>query len=74
MPHRCPQVAVAVAQLGQRPPLEALVPHRCPPALAELIKQCWDKVPERRPAASEALKELLLLQQELQLPQPPRQQ
>ncbi|EFJ43758.1 hypothetical protein VOLCADRAFT_96096 [Volvox carteri f. nagariensis] len=60
------QVAVAVALMHQRPPLEALAPERCPRKLRNLIEGCWDKVPERRPAAAEVVKELLLIRLLLQ--------
>ncbi|PNH07266.1 putative serine/threonine-protein kinase [Tetrabaena socialis] len=33
--------------------------------LCQLLKECWDKVPERRPAAAELAKRLMLVQQGL---------
>ncbi|KAG2452695.1 hypothetical protein HYH02_002927 [Chlamydomonas schloesseri] len=50
---------------GARLPLDDLVPERCPPKLARLIRACWDADPRRRPAAAEALKELVLVQEQL---------
>ncbi|KXZ52419.1 hypothetical protein GPECTOR_9g463 [Gonium pectorale] len=55
-------VAYKVAVLGQRLPLDQLSEARCPPRLRNLLRQCWDADPYRRPAAAEAFKELLLLQ------------
>ncbi|GIM04032.1 hypothetical protein Vretimale_8663 [Volvox reticuliferus] len=59
------QIAAAVTFGRQRPPLELLRPERCPPKLKSLIQRCWDEVPERRPAAAEVVKELLLVQLKL---------
>ncbi|KAG2432577.1 hypothetical protein HXX76_008921 [Chlamydomonas incerta] len=56
------QIACAVGMRNARPPLAAIPEGRCPPALQQLIAQCWDVDPARRPAASEAYKELVLLQ------------
>ncbi|KAG2427290.1 hypothetical protein HXX76_012486 [Chlamydomonas incerta] len=47
--------------LGERPPLDAIPPERCPPKLRRLIIACWDRDPRRRPAAAETLKELVLI-------------
>ncbi|KAG2427868.1 hypothetical protein HXX76_012188 [Chlamydomonas incerta] len=58
------QIACAVGLRGERPSLDALPPGRCPPPLRSLLAQCWDAVPARRPAASELVKELVLLQQQ----------
>ncbi|PNH01921.1 putative serine/threonine-protein kinase [Tetrabaena socialis] len=38
---------------------------RWPPQLCQLLQECWDKDPERRPAAAELAKRLLLVQQKL---------
>ncbi|KXZ43890.1 hypothetical protein GPECTOR_78g78 [Gonium pectorale] len=58
-------VACNVVMRGGRPPLEALSPARCPPRLRQLIRQCWEHDPLRRPAAAELAKELrLMLMQE----------
>ncbi|PNH07255.1 putative serine/threonine-protein kinase, partial [Tetrabaena socialis] len=64
-------IACQVTLLGQRlevPPRETpgSCPSRWPPQLRQLLKECWDKVPERRPAAAELAKRLMLLQQKLQ--------
>ncbi|KAG2499789.1 hypothetical protein HYH03_002086 [Edaphochlamys debaryana] len=59
------QVAVLVALQRKVPPLAPLLMRRdrCPPRLFELLAQCWDYEPERRPAAAELAKELLVLQE-----------
>ncbi|KAG2484839.1 hypothetical protein HYH03_016405 [Edaphochlamys debaryana] len=56
------QVAFAVASQQQRPNIADIDPDRCPPRLRKLVEGCWEADPRRRPAASEAAKELLLLQ------------
>ncbi len=57
-------VACAVVEQQQRPPLEPLrAAGRCPPRLLALLEQGWDPVPQRRPAAAEVVKELLIVQQ-----------
>ncbi|GIL89229.1 hypothetical protein Vretimale_18576 [Volvox reticuliferus] len=53
-----PAVAYKVAVLGERPPLEQISSRRCPLRLRQLVKQCWDPDPLRRPAAAEMAKEL----------------
>jgi tRNA A-37 threonylcarbamoyl transferase component Bud32 len=45
------QTAMAVSRSGARPKL----PATAPPALHDLIKQCWDKDPEARPAFDEVI-------------------
>ncbi|KAG2450428.1 hypothetical protein HYH02_004930 [Chlamydomonas schloesseri] len=74
------QVAYRVND-GQRPPLDELSLERCPRPLRALIISCWDPVPERRPAACEVAKELLLIRHKLadgggatHQPQPQQQQ
>ncbi|PNH12191.1 Serine/threonine-protein kinase HT1, partial [Tetrabaena socialis] len=57
------QIACAVAIRGERPPLHKLSQQRCPPKLHALIRACWDGEPTRRPAAAEAVKVLILVQQ-----------
>jgi hypothetical protein len=58
------QIAYSVGLMRQRPPLDGplMPPFRCPPKLRALIEACWDQDPKRRPAASEVLKELTLMQ------------
>ncbi len=46
-----------------RLPLDILQPDRCPPKLTRLLQDCWDRDPERRPAAAEAAKKLTLVLQ-----------
>ncbi|KAG2441020.1 hypothetical protein HXX76_003873 [Chlamydomonas incerta] len=58
------QVAYRVTD-GQRPPLDSLSFERCPRALRSLITACWDPVPERRPAACEVAKELILIKRKV---------
>ncbi|KXZ42161.1 hypothetical protein GPECTOR_193g318 [Gonium pectorale] len=58
-------VACKVAVLGERLPLEHLSPRRCPPKLKRLLQQCWEADPLRRPAAAEAVKQLMLVQQQV---------
>ncbi|PNH10503.1 putative serine/threonine-protein kinase [Tetrabaena socialis] len=41
-------------------------PSRWPSQLCQLLNECWDKDPKRRPAAAELVKSLLLLKQKLQ--------
>ncbi|KAG2433789.1 hypothetical protein HXX76_008147 [Chlamydomonas incerta] len=50
---------------GIRLPLDGIDPQRCPPKMKRLITACWDADPQRRPAAAEALKELLLIQEQI---------
>ncbi|KAG2487730.1 hypothetical protein HYH03_013729 [Edaphochlamys debaryana] len=59
------QIACAVNEQRKRPPLDALPPARCPRALRTLVDACWDQVPERRPAACEIAKELMLIRQKM---------
>lgn len=44
------QAAVGVVQKGLRPPM----PPNAPPALAELMQQCWQRKPESRPSFEDA--------------------
>ena len=44
------QAAVGVVQKGLRPP----IPPNVPPALAELMQQCWQRKPDDRPSFEEA--------------------
>ncbi|KXZ46120.1 hypothetical protein GPECTOR_47g398 [Gonium pectorale] len=60
-------IAVRVTMLKARPPLEDVPPDRLPPKLARLLRGCWDGEPERRPAAAELVKELLLVQEQRSL-------
>ncbi|PNH07261.1 putative serine/threonine-protein kinase, partial [Tetrabaena socialis] len=64
-------IACQITLLGKRlgvPPsaTPGSCPSRWPPQLCELLNECWDKDPERRPAAAELAKRLLLLKQKLQ--------
>ncbi|KAG2424558.1 hypothetical protein HXX76_014438 [Chlamydomonas incerta] len=69
-----PIVAIAFKVVqGARLPLDERTvgdEARCPYKLKRLIRACWDADPQRRPAAAEALKELMLLQAQLAQPQP----
>ncbi len=58
-------IAHAVVNRRLRPPLHEVGPERCPPALRRLVVACWDAVPQRRPAAAEAAKELMALQDKI---------
>ncbi|KXZ47222.1 hypothetical protein GPECTOR_37g228 [Gonium pectorale] len=60
-------MAVKVTMRGERLPLEGLSERRCPPKLRRLIRQCWEADPRRRPAAAEAAKTLMLIQQQLKV-------
>lgn len=60
------QVAIGVATFlhNKRLPLdEAAMQGRCPPRLRQLLQQCWEADPQRRPAAAEVAKTLMLVQQ-----------
>ncbi|KXZ46377.1 hypothetical protein GPECTOR_44g53 [Gonium pectorale] len=58
-------VAVRVCMLGERPPIDAIAPQRLPHKLRRLMLQCWEHDPERRPAAAELVKQLLLVREQL---------
>ncbi|GIL46613.1 hypothetical protein Vafri_3574 [Volvox africanus] len=57
------QIACRVTLGGERPPLSAVPPGRRPHKLLRLMQDCWEADPRRRPAAAEAVKELMLVQQ-----------
>ncbi|KXZ47503.1 hypothetical protein GPECTOR_35g941 [Gonium pectorale] len=57
------QIAFAVSVHRARPPLDILAPERCPPKLRQLIAECWEHDPSRRPAAEEVAKRLALVAQ-----------
>lgn len=60
------QVAIGVATFlhNKRLPLdEPTMNGRCPPRLRQLLQQCWESDPQRRPAAAEVAKTLMLAQQ-----------
>ncbi|KXZ41556.1 hypothetical protein GPECTOR_395g217 [Gonium pectorale] len=57
-------IAYRVNVQKARPPLDAIPPARLPPKLARLLRQCWDAAPDRRPAAAELVKELLLVREQ----------
>jgi len=44
----------AVASAGERPP----IPPDCPPALAQVLRDCWQPLPENRPSASSVLNKI----------------
>ncbi|PNW76220.1 hypothetical protein CHLRE_12g543302v5 [Chlamydomonas reinhardtii] len=50
---------------GARLPLDGVDLQRCPPKLKRLITACWEADPLRQPAAAEALKELLLVHEQV---------
>ncbi|KXZ49016.1 hypothetical protein GPECTOR_23g105 [Gonium pectorale] len=57
------QVAYAVTIRRERPPLGQVPERRCPPALRALILSCWEDDPQRRPAAAEVVKMLVVIQE-----------
>ncbi|KAG2485565.1 hypothetical protein HYH03_015730 [Edaphochlamys debaryana] len=61
------EVAYQITMMGRRLPLPPAVldapPDRWPRKVVQLIQQCWDSDPARRPAAAEAVKWLALEQQ-----------
>ncbi|KXZ48536.1 hypothetical protein GPECTOR_27g707 [Gonium pectorale] len=67
---RMMEIAYQVTLRKQRPPLlEGLGEERCPRKLRRLISGCWESDPQRRPAAEDAVKVLLLLLQQQRLAQ-----
>lgn len=58
-------IAFTVAMERRRPLLDPLLAPGVPVKLAKLVRQCWDADPRRRPAASEAVKQLVLAAQEV---------
>ncbi|KAG2498174.1 hypothetical protein HYH03_003929 [Edaphochlamys debaryana] len=60
------QIAFAVLKL-YRPPMNDLSEERCPLRLRKVLAACWDPVPERRPAASEIVKEIMLVQEKIEV-------
>ncbi|PNH04015.1 putative serine/threonine-protein kinase [Tetrabaena socialis] len=63
-------IACQVTLLGRRlpvPPTSVTCSQmsRWPPQLCQLVDECWDGDPERRPAAAELAKRLMLVQQKL---------
>ncbi|KXZ48537.1 hypothetical protein GPECTOR_27g708 [Gonium pectorale] len=64
---RIVEIAYQVTLRKQRPSLlEGLGGERCPRKLRRLIMECWERDPQRRPAAEDAVKVLLLLLQQQQ--------
>ncbi|GLC71963.1 hypothetical protein PLESTF_001189600 [Pleodorina starrii] len=57
------RLAFRVTYGQERPPLSAIPPGRRPPKLLRLISACWEADPRRRPAAAEAVKELMLVRE-----------
>ncbi|PNW71450.1 hypothetical protein CHLRE_16g654900v5 [Chlamydomonas reinhardtii] len=60
------QMAYRVAGLHERPPLDVILPERQPPKMIRVITSCWDPEPERRPAAAEVVKQLLLIKHDFE--------
>ncbi|KAG2434671.1 hypothetical protein HXX76_007564 [Chlamydomonas incerta] len=58
-------IAFKVCGKGERLPLDHIPWYRCPYKLQQLIMALFDRDPLRRPAAEEAAKQLMLLQQQL---------
>ncbi|PNH11364.1 putative serine/threonine-protein kinase [Tetrabaena socialis] len=61
-------IACQVTLMGRRLPVPPQnvpgdSPSRWPPRLCELLEECWDKDPDRRPAAAELAKRLLQIKQ-----------
>ncbi|KAG2425161.1 hypothetical protein HXX76_013915 [Chlamydomonas incerta] len=56
--------AAAAGVAGPNVPWDGV--SRCPPRLAALMLQCWEQDPKRRPAAAEAIKELLLIKRSVE--------
>ncbi len=64
--HQLPRALVSVPTASRlRPGLGTVDRDRCPNRLRSLINQCWDAIPERRPAASEVVKVLKLVKQQV---------
>ncbi|GIL82067.1 hypothetical protein Vretimale_7076 [Volvox reticuliferus] len=61
------QIAVSVAVLRMRLPLQNITGTTCPVKLRSLIWSCWEPDPARRPAAAEVVKTLALVQEKLTL-------
>ncbi|GLI58484.1 hypothetical protein VaNZ11_000190 [Volvox africanus] len=61
------RLAFKVTYGGERPPLSAIPPDRRPHKLLRLLRSCWEADPRRRPAAAEAVKELMLVQQMMEV-------
>ncbi|KAG2428354.1 hypothetical protein HXX76_010499 [Chlamydomonas incerta] len=59
------QMAVRVVMGGVRLPMLPLARAGASPKLQRLVTQCFDADPQRRPAAAEIVKQLLLVQQHL---------
>ncbi|GLC76397.1 hypothetical protein PLESTF_001776100 [Pleodorina starrii] len=63
------EIAYRVCILNERLLLNELVASgRCPPRLHRLLTLCWSRAPERRPAAAEVVKEMLLIMQQQERP------
>ncbi|GLC42029.1 hypothetical protein PLESTM_001278300 [Pleodorina starrii] len=68
------KVALAVSIRGERPPLAA-IRDRAPPRLCQLVEECWQEDPYRRPAALDIAKRLTVMQQQqMQMQQQAQQQ
>ncbi|GFR47633.1 hypothetical protein Agub_g9372 [Astrephomene gubernaculifera] len=59
------QVALAVSIRGLRLPISA-IEDKAPRSLCQLIEECWQEDPYRRPSALDAAKRLTVILQELQ--------
>ncbi|EFJ41152.1 hypothetical protein VOLCADRAFT_98940 [Volvox carteri f. nagariensis] len=63
------EIAYRVTLLDERLLLDnAVAAGRCPPRLQRLLIRCWDRVPDSRPAASEIVKEIMLIMQHQECP------
>ncbi|KXZ47302.1 hypothetical protein GPECTOR_36g28 [Gonium pectorale] len=58
-------IAVRVTMNRERPAMSDVPADRRLRKLEHLVRQCWDSVPERRPAAAELVKALLLVQEQM---------
>ncbi|KAG2499484.1 hypothetical protein HYH03_002431 [Edaphochlamys debaryana] len=63
------QIALQITMFNKRlpvPPKEGpggADPARWPPKLVRILEECWEKDPQRRPAAADVVKRLLLMKQ-----------
>jgi hypothetical protein len=53
-----PQIIVGVSKEGLRPD----IPPSCPPDFAQLMRDCWEQDPERRPRFAQVLERLEKMQ------------
>ncbi|GIL84389.1 hypothetical protein Vretimale_15988 [Volvox reticuliferus] len=63
------EIAYKVTLLDERLMFDRTVAlGRCPPRLQRLLTRCWNRTPERRPAAAEIVKEMILIMQQQDRP------